>query len=233
MFGAKKEVVVEPPPKKKMAKVTAKGTVGVADIKAMSGKDLEYSGTMTAVKTLDSGIKIKATVKSKALQTSSLAGCTVGLEMPKLVSATYALDTKATKVVYTNSATLQGKSVKTKVTFNTKGNAFAAESTVDLADDISATAKYDFKKSSAVASLSFPIGQFTVEPEYDLSDKSLSCEVSTEQTIKGVPVTATYEPFSKAVGVELDFSPATVELSYTVGESPIGLSVVASKTFDI
>ncbi|WZN62936.1 hypothetical protein HKI87_06g44810 [Chloropicon roscoffensis] len=215
-----------------MTKVTCKGSVKLADVKSGAG-DLATSGSVTLVNALENGVKVKGVISSKALQTSSLAGCSLGVEKPGSLSAVYSFDSKTTKVSVFGKSTLQDREVKGKITYNQKGDAWTGEATVALDGPVSeVTASYDLKDKAVTLSAALNISGIDLEPEYSLNDKALSLSASKE--INDIPLTVTYDFSSKDVSLEAKINPATVKLTTSLGgNSAIGLMVSTSKTFDV
>ena len=163
-----------------MTKVTCKGSVKLADVKSGAG-DLATSGSVTLVNALENGVKVKGVISSKALQTSSLAGCSLGVEKPGSLSAVYSFDSKTTKVSVFGKSTLQDREVKGKITYNQKGDAWTGEATVALDRPVSeVTASYDLKDKAVTLSAALNISGIDLEPEYSLNDKALSLSASKE-----------------------------------------------------
>ena len=123
---------------RRMTKVTAKGSAKIADVK--SGFEPKLSGSVTLVNALDNGVKVRGVISDKAVKTSSLSGCSLGLEKPGSLSAVYSFDSKTTKVTVFGKSTVQDKAVKGKISYNQKGDAWTGEATVDLSDSTSLTA---------------------------------------------------------------------------------------------
>merc|ERR1711934_1242320 len=119
---------------RRMTKVTAKGSAKIADVK--SGFEPKLSGSVTLV----NGVKVRGVISDKAVKTSSLSGCSLGLEKPGSLSAVYSFDSKTTKVTVFGKSTVQDKAVKGKISHNQKGDAWTGEATVDLSDSTSLTA---------------------------------------------------------------------------------------------
>merc|ERR1711934_178487 len=95
---------------RRMTKVTAKGSAKIADVK--SGFEPKLSGSVTLVNALDNGVKVRGVISGKAVKTSSLSGCSLGLEKPGSLSAVYSFDSKTTKVTVFGKSTVQDKAVK-------------------------------------------------------------------------------------------------------------------------